>query len=133
MTDLEYMELDAAFESIFDLAMEGHTIDPKVREKLPDSSFGIIEEEDDGKKKRSYPLVVPGDKQLTEDLVTKAVQFFHYCKPERRETLAKAIVRAIAENNVSIEISEASQILRYVDKKNLPKTIHIVPRKPRKS
>ena len=132
MTDLEYMELDAAFESIFDLAMEGHTIDPKVREKLPDSSFGIIEE-DDGKKKRSYPLVVPGDKQSTEELITKAVQFFHYCKPERREILAKAIVRAIAENGVKSEISEASQILRYVDKRDLPKTVHVVPRKPRKS
>lgn len=131
MTELDYKEIDAVLESVFDVVMEsGHTIDPKVREKLPDSSFGIIEEEN-GKVKRSYPLVVPGDKNLTDELVTKAVQFFHYCKPERRESLAKAIVSAIRENKISIEISEASQILRYVDKSTLPKTVKIVPRKPR--
>lgn len=131
MTELDYMEMDSALESVFDLAMEGHTIDPKVREKLPDECFGIIEEED-GKKKRSYPLVVPGDKKLTDELVTKAVQFFHYCKPDRRETLARAIVRVIRENDIKIQISEASQILRYVDKSNLPKTVTLIPRKPRK-
>ena len=131
MTDLEHRELEEVFESIFDTACEGHTIDPKVREKLDDSSFGLVEVDENGEKKRSYPLVVPGNKKKTDELITKAVQFFHYCKQDRREKLAKAIVSAIAANNSKIEISEASQILRYVDKSSLPKTVTIVPRKPR--
>ena len=136
MTDFDetfYDELDAAHESILELALEseGHTIDPKVRESLPDSCFGIVEEVD-GKTKRSYPLVVPGNKQATDALISKAVQFFHYAKEDRRKPLAQAIIRAIRENRVSIEISEASQILRYVNKSDLPKTITIVPRKAKK-
>lgn len=125
-------ELAGTYESMFEGVMEAsHTISNEVREKLPDDCFGIIEKLDDGKKKRSYPLAVPGDHQKTEELITKAVQFFHYCKPERREALAKNIIKVIRKYNVKISISEGSQIFNYVKDSSLPKTVTLVPRKKR--
>ena len=132
MTEQDYKELDGAFESIFEIAMEEHTISPEVRKKLPDDCFGIIEEED-GKVKRAYPLVVPGDKEKTKELISKSVMMFHYCKPERRETLAKNILKAIKTYKVPVEMSAGNQILKYIDRNDLPKCVTIVPRKTRSS
>ena len=128
-----YAELDNDLADIFDMAMEAHTIDNATREKLPDKCFGVIEENSDGTKHRSYPLVVPGDDAATTELIGKAVQMFHYCKPERREALAKNIMAAIRKYNVPIEMSEASQIFKYVDKSRIPKCVTLVAKKEKKS
>lgn len=132
MTKQDYAEIDAMYAEIFDMAMEGTTISEKQRRNLPDDCFGLIEEHEDGTAKRSYPLIVPDDKKLTHELITKAVQFFHYCKPNQKAELANNIVRAISETGTEIEISEASQILRYVNKDELPTCVTIVPKKGRK-
>ena len=125
-------EISGAYESVLDVALEAHTISKQVRDKLPDSCFGVIEKNEDGTKKRSYPLAVPGDKAKTDELITKAVQFFHYCKPERREALAKNIMKTIRKYGVQISISEGSQIFNHVKKTNLPPTVTLVPRKSKK-
>ena len=126
-------DIDSAFESVFDLAMEGHTIDPKLRERLPDGCFGVIETNEDGTKKRSYPLRVPGDIDKTRECVSKAIQFFHYCKEPRRAQLAKNIFAVIRKDHLAISINEKSQVLRYINKNSLPKTVTIEPGKQRES
>ena len=125
MDALDYMEIDAALESVFDTAMEAHTIDPAIRKKLPDNCFAIIETDEKGKTKRSYPLMVPGDKAKTAELCSKAVQMFHYCKPERKPMLAKAILKTIKGNKISLTISSRSQIFKYVSQKDFPKSVTI--------
>ena len=92
MSNQDYMEMDAALESVFDFAMEAssHTIDKATREKLPDSCFGVITTFESGEKKRIYPLRVPNDAEKTKELTGKAIQFFHYCKEQYRDELAKA-------------------------------------------
>lgn len=121
----DYTELDLAFESVFDAAMEAHTIDPAIRKKLPDKCFAIIETDDNGNPKRSYPLMVPGDKAKTTELCTKAIQMFHYCKPNRKPALAKAIVKVIKSEKISLSINSRSQIFKYVPPASMPKTVTI--------
>ena len=126
MTNEDYREIHAAFESVFTAATEAHTIDPKDREKLPDDCFALIYDDKDGKRKRSYPLRVPGDKQKTQELVTKSVQMFHYAPPERKHDLAKAIVRVMKQEKIEMRIGRRNQIFNFVEPEDFPKTVTIV-------
>lgn len=99
---------------VFDYALEyGHTIDADVRESLDDEDFGIPAE-------RKYPLRVPGNKRLTEELVSKAVQMFHYCKPEWKEELARNIVNIIKKEDLEIKIDRKAKMFRYISIDELP-------------
>lgn len=126
MTREDYQEIDNALESVFSAALEAHTIDPKVREQLPDDCFALISKDDNGKLKRSYPLRVPGDKAKTQELITKAVQMFHYCKPEQKKQLAQAIVQMLKQEKIEMRIGKRNQIFRFVDPEDFPKTVSIV-------
>ena len=111
-------ELDEIYGEVFDYAMEGpggHVIPNDVRESLDDDDFGIPEE-------RKYPLRVPGNKKLTEELVQKAVQMYHYLpgKSGKREILAKNIVKMIKQENLSIKVDPKNQMFKYVDYNTLP-------------
>lgn len=111
--------LEAALDNILDscVALEketvpgtkprGHILTKEKRDSLPDSAFGIP-------GKRKYPLVVKGDKKTTEELISRAVQMFHFCNPAWKEELAKNIVKAIQENDVAITIHPKSQINKFV-------------------
>lgn len=125
MEAMEYTEIEQAFESVFDMAMEGHTIDPSIRKNLPDNCFAIVEKGENGEVKRSYPLMVPGDKVKTAELCSKAVQMFHYCKPDRKPALAKAILKTVKSNKVVLTISSRSQIFKFVSQKDFPKSVTI--------
>lgn len=132
MTAQDYIELDAAMESVLDAAMEaakGHVIDPKVRDALPDKAFGIVFVDENGKTQRKYPLVVKSDSEATKELISKAVQFFHFCNPEWKAQLAKAIARAIRTEKVKITINKKSQIFKYITEKDLGPTAIIVETK----
>lgn len=117
-------EIDSAFDSVFELAMEAHTIDPAVRAKLPNDCFGIVRD-DDGQFVRAYPLKVPGDKAKTTELCSKAIQMFHYCKAERKAELAKAILKIVKSEKITLTISSRNQIFRYVQQSQFPKTVTI--------
>lgn len=120
-------DINAVYESIFDIAVESsHVIDKETRNRLPDDCFGIIGTDSDGKPKRSYPLRVPGDKQKTSELCSKAIQMFHYCKPEWKKDLAKSIVRVISSEKLSIQINKRNQMFRYVSESDLPKSVTLV-------
>jgi len=109
-------ELDIAYEGLYEYAMEGpggHVIPDDVRESLDDDDFGIP-------SKRKYPLRVPGNKKLTDELVQKAVQMFHYALPEYREELAKNIVAMIKRENLSIKIDAKNRMFKYVSFDSLP-------------
>ena len=84
-------DMDSVLESNLEFALEaeGHVIDPKTRDCLPDNAFGVVytsetEKDKDGnpKRYRKYPLVVKNDKAKTKQLVSKALTFFNYCKPK---------------------------------------------------
>ena len=124
-------ELEAAVESIFDVAMEAveHTIPNEVRKKLPDDCFGIISEDENGKKKRSYPLRVPGDKQKTQELCSKAIQMFHYCKAYNKPILAKNIASTIKKEKIQVNISKRNQIFKFVSINDFGPTANIIDTK----
>ena len=108
--------LDAIYGSVYDYALEGpggHVIPDDVRESLDDSDFGIPSE-------RKYPLRVPGNKKLTEELVAKAIQFFHYATNDKRKTLAANIMRVIKEERLSIKLDSKNLIFKYVSYNDLP-------------
>ena len=126
MTREDYAEIDAALESVYVTALESHTIDTKTRNELPDDCFAIIGTDENGNKKRSYPIRVPGDRKKTEELVIKAVQFFHYSKPEDKAKLAKAIMDTISKENIEIRIGKRSQIFRHIDMDKVPASVTVV-------
>ena len=121
-------EADEAFESVLDYAMEsifaaaveaaeardakstktpkGHIIAPKVRDALPDNAFGIP-------SARKYPLIVKNDPAVSKELITKAIQMFHYCKPEWKKELAGNIIKAIRVMKLDIKINSKSMICKY--------------------
>lgn len=125
MNTFDYNEIDSDLHSVFDAAMEAHTIDPAIRKKLPDNCFAIVEKQENGEVKRSYPLKVPGDKAKTSELCSKAIQMFHYCKPDRKGALAKAILATIKGEKLSLTINGRSQIFKYVSPSAFPKTVTI--------
>ena len=119
-----------AYGSVMDAVCEGnHVIDKNEREGLDDKDFGLIIEED-GKKNRKYPLRMPGDKNRTKELLTKAIQFFHFCKGPYREQLAKNICRVMNEENVVNKIAKNSPLRRYVKDSEWPDGSMIVQSGP---
>lgn len=113
-TPAEENDVSAIYGGVFDYALEyGHTIDADVRESLDDEDFGIPSE-------RKYPLRVPGNKRLTEELVGKAIQMFHYCKPEWKIELAKNIISIIKREDLEIKIDRNAKIFRYISVDELP-------------
>jgi len=66
---------------------------------LPDNQFGLPET-------RQYPLP-------DEVHVTKAIQFFRYCKEDKRSTLAKNINRRAKELGMKIKVQPSSPFFKY--------------------
>jgi hypothetical protein len=131
MSSMDYQEIDYAMESVFDTAMEaaeakGHVIDPKVRDALPDRAFGIVFNDAEGKTQRKYPLVVKNDPEVTKELVSKSIQFFHFAKSEWKAQLAKKILQVIKEEKLSITINKKSQLFKYINERDLPNTVKII-------
>ena len=129
MTAQDYIEIEAAMESVLDVAMEsarGHIIDPKVRDCLPDKAFGIVFVDENGKTQRKYPLVVKNDPETTKELIGKAYEMFHFCRPQWKAELAKAIVRAIKSEKVVMKMNKKSQIFKYISEKDLPNTVTLI-------
>lgn len=128
-------EMDSVLESALDVAMEadGHVIDSKTRDALPDNAFGVVytsetEKDKDGnpKRYRKYPLVVKNDKEATKKLISKALTFFNYCKPEYKKELAKKIVAVIQSEKIEVTVSRNNAFLKYVNETQLPKYIKVV-------
>lgn len=128
-------EMDSVLESALDVAMEadGHVIDSKTRDALPDNAFGVVytsetEKDKNGnpKRYRKYPLVVKNDKEATKKLVSKALTFFNYCKPEYKKELAKKIVAVIQSEKIEVTVSRNNAFLKYVNETQLPKYIKVV-------
>ena len=128
-------EMDSVLESMLEgvLEADGHVIDPKTRDSLPDSAFGIVytsETEKDKnanpKRYRKYPLVVKNDKDATKKLVSKALTFFNYCKPEYKKGLAQKIVAVIKSEKIEVTVSRNNAFLKYVNETQLPKNIKVV-------
>ena len=128
-------DMDSVLESTLEgvLEAEGHVIDPKTRDSLPDNAFGVVytsetEKDKDGnpKRYRKYPLVVKNDKVKTKQLVSKALTFFNYCKPEYKKDLAKKIVSVCKSQNLVVTVSRNNAFLKYVNETQLPKNIKVV-------
>ena len=131
-------EMDSVLECALDVVVEStgeqkHVIDSKTRDALPDSAFGVVytsetEKDKDGnpKRYRKYPLVVKGDKEANKRLVSKALTFFNYCKPEYKKDLAKKIVAVVKSEKIEITVSRNNAFLKYVNETQLPKYIKVV-------
>ena len=128
-------DMDSVLESTLEFALEadGHVIDSKTRDCLPDNAFGVVytsetEKDKDGKPKRyrKYPLVVKNDKAKTKQLVSKALTFFNYCEPEYKKDLAKKIVSVCKSENLEVTVSRNNSFLKYVNETQLPKNIKVV-------
>ena len=134
-------DMDSVLESNLEFALEaeGHVIDPKTRDCLPDNAFGVVytsetEEDKDGnpKRYRKYPLVVKNDKDATKKLVSKALTFFNYCKPEYKKGLAQKIVAVIKSEKIEVTVSRNNAFLKYVSESQLPQYIKVVDVKKKK-
>ena len=120
-----YEDIDLALEAVLIDALESEkTLDPKIRKTLSDDCFAIV----DGDK-RIYPIKVPGDETKTKELIQKAVQMFHYCKPQYKKQLAFSLRDAINDNNVKMSISDRNQILNYVKPSEFSKSVIITSSK----
>lgn len=134
-------EMDSVLESMLEGVLEanGHVIDPKTRDSLPDSAFGVVytsetEKDKNGnpKRYRKYPLVVKNDKDATKKLVSKALTFFNYCKPEYKKGLAQKIVAVIKSEKIEVTVSRNNAFLKYVNESQLPQYIKVVDIKKKK-
>lgn len=74
----------------------------KERKELPDEIFGLPNE-------RKYPLT-------DEEHVCKAIQFFKYCPPSKRNELAKNINRRAKELGMKLKLSKDGVFYKYADK-----------------
>lgn len=131
-------EMDSVLESMLEgvLESDGHVIDPKTRDSLPDNAFGVVytsetEKDKNGnpKRYRKYPLVVKNDKETTKRLVSKALTFFNYCKPEYKKGLAQKIVAVIKSEKIEVTVSRNNAFLKYVPESRLPEYIKVVDTK----
>ena len=134
-------EMDSVLESMLEgvLEADGHVIDPKNRDSSTDSAFGVVytsetEKDKNGnpKRYRKYPLVVKNDKDTTKKLVSKALTFFNYCKPEYKKDLAKKIVSVCKSENLEVTVSRNNAFLKYVSESQLPQYIKVVDVKKKK-
>ena len=139
MDQKNYFDFDEDMDSVLEsslegvLEAEGHVIDSKTRDSLPDNAFGVVytsdtEKDKDGnpKRYRKYPLVVKNDKAKTKELVSKALTFFNYCKPEYKKDLANKIVSVCKSQNLEDTVSRNNAFLKYVNETQLPKNIKVV-------
>lgn len=99
---------EGAYENTLAPVIEGKVINAETRKRLPDDAFGLP-------KQRLYPLIVASNPVATNELIGKAVQFFHFAKPDNKKELATNIVKALKKTQSSVKISKKSQILKYVD------------------
>ena len=140
-----YFDFDNEMDSVLESMLEGvfesadHVIDPKTRDSLPDNAFGIVytsetEKDKDGKPKRyrKYPLVVKNDKDATKRLVSKALTYFNYCKPEYKKELARKIVKVITSEKIEVTVSRSNSFLKFVNETQMPKYIKVVEVKKKK-
>ena len=134
-------DMDSVLESVLYgvVESEGHVIDPKTRDCLPDNAFGVVytsetEKDKDGnpKRYRKYPLVVKNDKDTTKKLVSKALTFFNYCKPEYKKDLARKIVTVCKSEKIEVTVSRNNAFLKYVNETQLPQYIKVVDIKKNK-
>lgn len=134
-------EMDSVLESMLEgvLEADGHVIDPKTRDSLPDSAFGVVytsetEKDKNGnpKRYRKYPLVVKNDKDATKKLISKALTFFNYCKPEYKKGLAQKIVAVIKSEKIEVTVSRNNAFLKYVPESRLPEYIKVADVKKKK-
>jgi len=135
MTPQDYIEVEAAMESVLYTAMENvryNVLDAKTRDSLPDDAFAIVFTDGDGKRQRKYPMRVKNDPEATEKLITKAVTYFHFCRPDWKPELAKAILKALKSEKVKITISRRSQLFKYINEKDLPITVTVTSQIPEK-
>jgi len=72
------------------------------RKELPDGTFGLPED-------RAYPL-------HDEEHVRKAIQFFKYCKPVKKNALANNINKRAKELGLKLRISKENPFYKYADK-----------------
>lgn len=79
------------------------TLTTKDRNALPDGIFGLP-------KDRKYPLT-------DESHVRKAIQYFKFCSPSKRNELSKNINTRAKELGMTINISKDSTFYRFADKK----------------
>ena len=112
-------EVEAIFESVLDFALESaakkRILTPKQRDALPDSAFGVVVKDKEGNKIRKYPLIVKGDPKITEELIGRSIEYFHFCKPpEWKPMLAKNIIKAMNTTGVIVKIHPRNQINKYV-------------------
>lgn len=116
--DIEEQEIDLAFESVFDMAMEAtskkNIISPAVRKNLPDSAFGVIYRTKEGEVKKLYPLIVKDNKQQTEELINRAIEYFNYCNPLYKSQLAENILKAINTTGIKVKIHPRNAINKFV-------------------
>lgn len=77
-------------------------LNAKKRNKLKDSDFGLP-------KERKYPL-------NDEAHVRKAIQFFKYCPPTKRNELALNINKKIKEYKMDISVSKSNPFSRFANK-----------------
>ena len=113
-------EVEAIFESVLDFALESaakkRILTPKQRDALPDSAFGVVVKDKEGNKIRKYPLIVKGDPKITEELIGRSIEYFHFCKPpEWKPMLAKNIIKAMNTTGVIVKIHPRNQINKYVN------------------
>lgn len=127
-------EMDSVLESVLSGVMESEKsiLDAKTRDCLPDKAFGIVytsktEKDKYGKPKRyrKYPLVVKSDKELTKRLVSKALTFFNYCKPEYKQELANKIVTVCRTEKIEVTVSSNNSFLKFVPETKLPEYIKV--------
>ena len=96
-----------------DLFME-ETLTADDRKEIPDSMYGLVYTDENGKKVRKFPL---NDK----DHITQAVRFFNRAKgltQEQKETLARNIVRRAKEEGMDWE--QWDVLKPYLDTKSKP-------------
>lgn len=74
----------------------------KDRKELSDENFGIPEE-------KGYPLT-------DDDHVRKAIQFFKYCSPMKKTTLANNINKRAKDLGMTLKISKTNPFYKYADK-----------------
>lgn len=110
-------EIDIILESVLETAMEAtakkRIINESTRKSLPDEAFGVIYTTKDGEKLRKYPLIVKNDYEATKELIARAIEYFHFCKPEWKKQLADNIIKAMIDNDIRIQIHPKNQINKF--------------------
>ncbi len=105
-------EEDMYNHTVFSAACESSTLSTKERDALPDSAYGLVVMDADGKKIRKYPLVGDSPAQTLE-LQQKAIAYFSYCAPEYKQQVAQSIVNAAKKTKSGVRIGEKNLITKF--------------------